>query len=89
MADKKKNVYKPIPMTEGKKNLIQEPLTFEATKKWTIPIQNWGKVKANYPSYSRADHRIKVHCTIVIDRIYHKNYRKEGRKTRTVVYPFK
>lgn len=45
MADKKKNVYKPIPMTEGKKNLIQGPLTFEAPKKWTIPIRNRGKLK--------------------------------------------
>ena len=62
MANRKKEVYKVKPMTEGKKNIIhglleeydiqtaddiQEALylaTFEATKKWTMPLRNWGLV---------------------------------------------
>jgi hypothetical protein len=44
MANRKKEVYKPRPMTEGKRNLIQGLLQeydieTEVAKKWTVPIQ--------------------------------------------------
>ncbi len=54
MAKEKKPVHK-VQMTDGKRQIIQQLLqeydietlylsTFEATKKWTMPIRNCGKV---------------------------------------------
>ena len=41
MANRKKEVYKVGTMTEGKALYLA---TFEATRKWTMPLRNWGKV---------------------------------------------
>ena len=40
-------------------------VTFEATKKWTMPIKNWGKSEANWRSCIRTDCLINT-CTHLI-----------------------